>query len=423
MHPYEKVQVNVMAIHVIKESRRCLQCKKPMCRLHGCPVETNIPEMIQLFLKGELQQAGAMLFENNPLSVFCSLVCNHEEQCEGNCIQGRKGAPIQVSSIEHYISDTYLDNAVMTHAPLNGQHVAVIGSGPAGLTVAVKLAQLGYDVTIFEKMDKIGGMMRYGIPDFRMPKTILDRYEKKLVELGIHIRPNMGIGGVITIDTLLRDGYDAVFIGSGVWRPRTLGVKGESLGNCHYAIDYLMNPDVFHLGDTVAVVGSGNSAIDVARTAIRKGSRHVTIYPRHQEVRASIREFEYAQADGVEFEFNKGVAEITQQGPMVMDLYYDADGKPTGHGEPALVAADSTIIAVSQEPKDRIVSSTTGLETTERGLMEVDENGQTTREGIFSAGDVVLGPWNVVQSVKAAKKTAAAMDKYLTGLREKQAQA
>ena len=145
-------------------------------------------------------------------------------------------------------------------------------------------------------------MMRYGIPDFRMPKSILDRYEKKLLELGIHIRLNTSIGRVITIDTLLQDGYDAVFIGSGVWQPRSLGVKGESLGNCHFAINYLMSPEAFHLGDTVAVIGSGNSAIDVARTAIRKGSRHVTIYARHQEVRASIREFEYAQADGVDFE-------------------------------------------------------------------------------------------------------------------------
>lgn len=407
-----------MAVHVIKESRRCLQCKKPMCRLHGCPVETNIPEMIALFLHGDLDKAGAMLFENNPLSVFCSLVCDHEEQCEGNCIQGRKGAPIQVSSIEHYISNTYLDNADMTHAPLNGQSVAIIGSGPAGLTVAVKLAKLGYDVTIFEKMDKIGGMMRYGIPDFRMPKTILDRYEKKLIELGIHIRPNIDIGSVITIDTLLNDDYDAVFIGSGVWQPRKLGVKGESLGNCHYAIDYLLNPDVFHLGDHVAVIGSGNSAIDVARTAIRKGNRHVTIYARHQEVRASIREFEYAQADGVDFEFNKGVDEVTKKGPMVVDLNYDENGKLVSKGTPELVPADSTIIAVSQGPKDRIVSSTTGLETTERGLMEVDEDGRTTREGIFSAGDVVLGPWNVVQSVKAAKRTAAAIDQYLTQKRE-----
>ena len=407
-----------MAVHVIKESRRCLQCKKPMCRTKGCPVETNVPEMIQLFLKGDLNEAGARLFENNPLSVFCSLVCDHEAQCEGHCIQGLKGAPIQISSIEHYISNTYLDNAVLAREPLNGQHVAVIGSGPAGLTVAVKLAQKGYDVTIFEKMDKIGGMMRYGIPDFRMPKSILDRYEKKLLELGIHIRLNTSIGRVITIDTLLQDGYDAVFIGSGVWQPRSLGVKGESLGNCHFAINYLMSPEAFHLGDTVAVIGSGNSAIDVARTAIRKGSRHVTIYARHQEVRASIREFEYAQADGVDFEFNKGVAEITKDGPMVMDLYYDDEGKRTGQGEPYLAKADSTVIAVSQGPKDRIVSSTTGLETTERGLMEVDENGQTTREGIYSAGDVVLGPWNVVQSVKNAKKTAAAMDKYLTELRE-----
>ena len=407
-----------MAVHVIKESRRCLQCKKPMCRMKGCPVETNIPEMIQLFLKGDLNEAGARLFENNPLSVFCSLVCDHEAQCEGHCIQGLKGAPIQVSSIEHYISNTYLDNADLAREPLKDQHVAVIGSGPAGLTVAVKLAQKGYDVTIFEKMDKIGGMMRYGIPDFRMPKSILDRYEKKLLELGIHIRLNTSIGRVISIDTLLQDGYDAVFIGSGVWQPRSLGVKGESLGNCHFAINYLMSPEAFHLGDTVAVIGSGNSAIDVARTAIRKGSRHVTIYARHQEVRASIREFEYAQADGVDFEFNKGVAEITKDGPMVMDLYYDDEGKRTGQGEPHLAKADSTVIAVSQGPKDRIVSSTTGLETTERGLMEVDENGKTTREGIYSAGDVVLGPWNVVQSVKAAKKTAAAMDKYLTGLRE-----
>lgn len=228
-----------MAIHVIDEARRCLQCKKPLCRIKGCPVQTNVPEMIRLFLEGSINEAGAMLFENNPLSIICSLVCDHEKQCEGNCIQLRKGSAIQISSIEHYISNTYFDRVALERAPSTGQTVAVIGSGPAGITVAIKLAQKGYDVTIFERMDKIGGMMRYGIPDFRLPLSILDRYEKKLREFGICIRPNRTIGGLLTLDTLFADGHDAIFIGSGVWRPRSLGVKGESLGNCHFAVDYL----------------------------------------------------------------------------------------------------------------------------------------------------------------------------------------
>ena len=407
-----------MAVHVINESKRCLQCKKPLCRIKGCPAQTNIPEMIRLFLEGNINDAGAMLFANNPMSVVCSLVCDHEAQCEGNCIQGRKGAPVQISSIEHYISDTYLDKVIMQHEPSKGQNVAIIGSGPAGITVAVKLAQRGYNVTMFEKMDKLGGMMRYGIPDFRLPKTILDRYQQKLAELGIHIRPNTGIGGALTLDTLFNDGYEAVFIGSGVWRPRSLGVKGESLGNCHFAVDYLQNPDVYQLGDRVAVIGSGNSAMDVARTAIRKGSRHVTVYARHDEVSASQREFEYAQADGVEFEYFKGVDSISAEGPMMTELHYDEAGKLLREDAPTLFAADSTIIAVSQQPKDKIVRTTTGIETNNKGLVEVDETGATTREGVFSGGDVVLGPWNVVQAVKDAKKVADSMDEYLTKKRE-----
>ncbi|MCH3959153.1 MAG: NAD(P)-dependent oxidoreductase [Selenomonas sp.] len=407
-----------MAVHVINEARRCLQCKKPLCRIKGCPAQTNIPEMIRLFLEGDINDAGAMLFANNPMSVVCSLVCDHEAQCEGNCIQGRKGAPVQISSIEHYISDTYLDKVIMEHEPPKGQNVAIIGSGPAGITVAVKLAQRGYEVTMFEKMDKLGGMMRYGIPDFRLPKTILDRYQQKLAELGIHIRPNTGIGGALTLDTLFNDGYEAVFIGSGVWRPRSLGVKGESFGNCHFAVDYLQNPDVYQLGDRVAVIGSGNSAMDVARTAIRKGSRYVTVYARHDEVSASQREFEYAQADGVEFEYFKGVDSITAKGPMMTELHYDEAGKLIREDAPTLFEADSTIIAVSQRPKDKIVRTTTGIETNNKGLVEVDETGATTREGVFSGGDVVLGPWNVVQAVKDAKKVADTMDAYLTKKRK-----
>ncbi|MBQ5845568.1 MAG: FAD-dependent oxidoreductase, partial [Selenomonadaceae bacterium] len=330
-----------MAVHVINEARRCLQCKKPQCQINGCPAHTNIPEMIRLFLDGKINQAGAMLFENNPMSVICSLVCDHEAQCEGHCIQGIKGSPVQISSIEQYISDAYLDKVIMEHEPPKGQNVAIIGSGPAGLTVAVKLAQRGYNVTIFERMEHLGGMMRYGIPDFRLPQSILNRYTQKLRELGIHIRPNTTIGGALNLDILFRDGYDAIFIGSGVWRPRALGVKGKSLGNCHFAVDYLQNPDCYDLGERVAVIGSGNSAMDVARTAIRKGSRFVTVYARRNKVSASVKEFEYSQADGVVFEFGKSPVEITPEGPLMVDTSYDENGNLVTEGA-ELCPADST---------------------------------------------------------------------------------
>lgn len=407
-----------MAFHVINEAKRCLQCKKPLCRIKGCPVETNIPEMIRLFLNGDINDAGAMLFENNPMSVFCSLVCDHEDQCEGHCIQGRKGAPVQISSIEQYISDAYLDKITLEREAPNGQNVAIIGGGPAGMVTAIKLAAKGYDVTIFERMDKLGGMMRYGIPDFRLAPSILDRYQKKLTEFGIHIRPNTNIGEALLLDALFEDGYAAVLIGTGVWRARRLGIKGESLSNCHFAIDYLQNPDVQHLGERVAVIGSGNSAMDAARTAIRKGSRHVTILSRRGTVRASQREVEYTEADGVEILYNKGIESITPEGPMIFERHFDEEGNCVSEDAPELFPADSVIVCVSQRAKDKIVKTSKGIETDDKGLVIVDENGMTTRAGVFSAGDVVLGPWNVVQAVKDAKKAAIGIDKYLTSLRE-----
>lgn len=406
-----------MAVHVINEARRCLQCKKPLCRLKGCPAQTNIPEMIRLFLAGKSREAGAMLFANNPMSVVCSLVCDHEAQCEGHCIQGRKGSPVQISSIEHYISDAYLDWAVLEREPAKHQQIAVIGSGPAGITVAVRLAQRGYDITIFERKDKIGGMMRYGIPEFRLPKSILERYQTKLQALGIRIRPNTTIGEALHLDDLFADGFDAVFIGSGAWKARRLNVRGESLGNVAYAVDYLQNPGVYELGDRVAVIGGGNSAMDVARTAVRMGSQHVTIYCRGQKARASQREIDYALADGVDFEYGLGVAELTPDGPLFRERTFDAEGNVVEEGEPALYPADTTIIAASQTTKSKIVNTTTGLALNDKGLIAVHGNGETSREGVFSGGDVVLGPWNVIQTVKNSKLVAEAMDRYLTAKR------
>ncbi len=409
-----------MAAHVINEARRCLQCKKPLCQIQGCPVHTNIPEMIRLFLDGKSAEAGKMLFENNPLSVVCSLVCDHENQCEGHCIQGRKdsASAIQIPSIENYISDAYLDKLVLERQPDNGQKVAIIGSGPAGITIAVKLASLGYGITIFERMDQIGGMLRYGIPAFRLPKSILDRYQKKLRQMGIHIRPNTSIGGALHLDDLFDDGYDAVFIGTGVWRPRRPGVKGESLGNVHYAIDYLQNPEAYDLGERVAVIGAGNSAMDVARTVVRMGSRHVTVYARRSRIAASDREIDYAKADGVEIQLGMSIQEFTEEGPILVPRIYDEEGNLVREEEPVLMPADSMIIAVSQGPKDKIVNTTKGIDVTDKGLIVVDDNGCTSRPGVFASGDVVAGAKNVVLAVKYSKQVAATMDEYLTKKRE-----
>ena len=402
-----------MATHVVDEAKRCLNCKKPQCR-EGCPIHTPIPQMIGAFLAGNLNDAGEMLFQNNPLSLVCSLICNQENQCEGHCILNRKGSPVHISSIENYISDTYFDKLKFKPVPKNGMRAGIIGSGPAGITIAIILAQRGYDITIFEAKDQIGGVLRYGIPGFRLPKTILDRYKKKLTDLGIKIRPNTSIGTVIGIDEMFRDGYKAVFIGTGVWKPNSLGIRGETLGHVHYAINYLTNPDVYNLGSRVIVIGAGNSAMDVARTALRKGAQQVTVYARHDHASANARETEYAQIDGVRFEYCKEAVEINDDGVIFQDVKPNETGKliPVP-GSEALYPADSVIISISQGPRNRIVSDTRGIEVTKRGLVVTDELGSTTRPGIFAAGDVVLGAKTVVEAVSYSKQVADAMDKYM----------
>ncbi len=409
-----------MAVHVIEEARRCLQCKKPLCRIKGCPIQTNVPEMIRLFLDGKTQEAGKMLFENNPLSIVCSLVCDHENQCEGNCIQGKRkeGAAIQIPNIEHYISDSYFDKATIERAPDTGQKVAIIGSGPAGITIAVKLAALGHRITIFERMDKIGGMMRYGIPAFRLPRNIIDRYAAKLREMGIHFRPNTAIGGALHLDDLFNDGYDAVFIGTGVWRPNRTHCKGESLGNVHFAVDYLRNPEAYDLGDTVAIIGAGNSAIDVARTVVRMGSRHVTLYARRQRIAASQREIDYAEVDGIDIQQGMAIKEFTEEGPILTPRIYDAEGNLVREEEPVLMHADSTIIAISQGPKDKIVNTARDLKINDKGLIVVDDSGKTSIEGVFASGDVVAGSKNVVLAVLYSKQVAKTIDEYLKSKRQ-----
>ncbi len=402
-----------MSLHVVDEARRCLNCKKPLCRT-GCPIQTPIPEMIQLFLSGRITEAGEQVFSNNPLSLVCSLVCNHESQCEGHCVLARKGMPIHISSIENYISDNYLAKLNEQPSVRNGRRIGIIGSGPAGLTIAIILARRGYDITVFEGKERIGGVLRYGIPDFRLPKEILDRFEREMRQIGIKIRPNTSIGTVIGIDEMLRDGYDAIFVGTGVWKPRSLGIRGETLGHVHFAINYLTNPDVYHLGRSLIVVGAGNAAMDVARTALRKGVQSVSVYTRGPAFSASKREFEYAKIDGVVFRNNMVPVEITDEGVRFRNAASEeAPGADHAPGDVKLYPADSVIICIGQGPRNRIVSTTAGIDVTQKGLVVTDDQGHTTRAGIFASGDVVLGARTVVEAVALSKRVADAIDEYV----------
>ena len=402
-----------MALHIVAEANRCLNCKNPRCQ-QGCPVHTPIPTVIQLFKENRLMEAGEMLFNNNPMSAVCAIVCNHEKQCAGHCIRGIKETPVHFSSIEEYISDMYLDRMTINITERKNRRAAVIGCGPAGMTVAIKLAQQGYPVTVFEWKGKIGGLLQYGIPAFRLPKSFLDRYQARMEEMGVTIRTNTTIGSVLMIDELIRDGYDAIFIGTGAEKPRTLGLQGESLGNVLFGLNYLANPQGHKLGDTVAIIGMGNAAIDVARTALRNGSRHVTLYARSKNVTASSTEVAYAELDGAEFVFGMQIKKITPDGPLFNKAIFDENDQIIGYEkEPILVYADSTVISISQMPRGKLVRTTDGLTADERGTIIVDDNYMTTRLGVFAAGDVVTGAKTVVHAVDGAKKAAEAMIRYM----------
>ena len=227
---------------LLSEARRCLKCKNALCQKH-CPIDTHIPEVITLFEEGKIHEAGKLLFNNNPLSAICAIVCPHEDQCKGHCIRGLKGESIPFCELEAYISTAYLESLSTPKPTSNGKRIAVVGSGPAGITVATLLAQKGYQITMFEMRNRIGGVLTYGIPEFRLSRTLVDNLEKTLLSLGVSIKYNTLVGPVITLDKLFYDGYDAAFIGTGVWNPKILHIKGETLGHSHYAIDYLKNPD------------------------------------------------------------------------------------------------------------------------------------------------------------------------------------
>lgn len=407
-----------MMKELLLEADRCLLCKNARCKAN-CPINTEIPEVVKLFKEGKLDEAGAMLFENNPLSAVCAVVCPHEDQCKGNCIRGIKGEPVSFCEIEELISNEYLKKIKLEKTAERNERIAIIGAGPAGITLSIILAKKGFKVTLFDAHENIGGVLRYGIPEYRLPNSVMDRYEEILLELGVKIRPNTLIGPVITLDKLFFDGYKAVFIGTGVWNPKTLDIKGESLGNVHYAIDYLKSPDVYNLGKKVAVIGAGNVAMDAARVAKRSGAEEVYILYRKgfENMPCTKVELQEAKDDDIKFELFKAPIELTEDGVKYIETKNEVkeDGKVvtvTIDGTEGMFECDSVIIAVSQSPRKNIVANTTGIETNKWGLVLTDDKGHTTREGVFASGDVVTGANTVVHAAAYAKVVAESIEEY-----------
>ena len=428
-----------MAVHVINEANRCLNCKKPMC-MQGCPIHTPIPMMIKAFKEGDLNEAGEMLFSNNPMSMICSLVCNHEKQCEGHCVLGRKGEPVHISSIENYVSDTYFDKMQIPCQPKNGKKVAVIGAGPAGITIAILLAKKGYGVTIFDSRDKIGGVLQYGIPEFRLPKDkVVAREIENVLRLGVRIETDVIVGHTVAVDSLLdEEGYSAVFIGSGAGLPRFMGIPGENLNGVVSANEFLTRANLMkayddtydtpiYVGRRVVVVGGGNVAMDAVRTAARLGAEAHIVYRRSEaELPARAEEVHHAKQEGIAFRMLPNPVEaLGDEKGWVRGLRCvrmelgepDASGRRSPvavEGSEFEIGCDVVIMALGTSPNPLIASTTRGLETNRRGCLVADEeHGQTSREGIFAGGDAVTGAATVILAMGAGRRAARAIDEYV----------
>ncbi len=405
-----------------QEAERCLRCKNAKCSAN-CPVKTQIPEVVDLFLNGNIKKAGEILFHNNPLSAVTSVICPHERNCTGHCIRGLKGEPVMFYRIEEFVSRFYLETMEIPKIEKNGIKIAVAGAGPAGITMSLLLLLHGYDVTMFEAQDNIGGILRYGIPPFRLSRDLLELYKDIMLRMGLHFRPNTRIGTNIMIDDLFPDGYKAVFVSTGTGRPNKLGLIGETLGHVHFAVDYLKSPKAFNLGQRVAVVGAGNVAIDAARTAIRRAHSHVTIlhFMGEENVTANHEEVEMAQIEGVEFIHYAQAVRIMENAVRCVRVnrIEHEDGSVSfeeDYSDVFDVPTDSVIIAIGQGPGADMKAA--GVKLTQRGLFDVNENGETNTPGVFAAGDIVSGPKTVVDAVAFTKRVFERMEEYLKNVTE-----
>jgi len=369
---------------------------------------------MKVFLEGDIKEAGRILFENNPLSAITSIVCPHQKNCYGHCVLGMKGEGIEFYRVEQYVSNLYLDTITIPEIKKNGKKVAVVGSGPAGLTMSMIMASRGYEVTLFEEQSDIGGVLRYGIPGFRLGKELLGSYKKILIAMGVKLRFNINFGKIIDVEDLFFDGYKAVFLGIGVGRPNKLGLLGETLGHVHYAIDYLKDPRNFIIGKNVVVIGAGNVAIDASRTAIRRHNSNVLMINRADSdgITADKDELELAIMDGVQIRNNLQVVRILEDKVICIPTVKteNEDGSVTfeeDFSEQIEIPCDSVILAIGQGPSSE--GTYGSLNLTNRGLIKVDGFGETSQKNVFAAGDIITGASTVVESVADTINTARHM--------------
>ncbi len=439
---FEEVALGYTPEIAMEEAKRCLHCKNSPCR-EGCPVSVRIPEFLAAVAEGEFEKAYEIIVSTNLLPAVCGRVCPQETQCESKCVRGIKGESVGIGALERFVADEHRRHAAAPKkaAASNGKRIAVIGSGPAGLTCAGSLAEKGYDVTVFEAFHKAGGVLVYGIPEFRLPKAIVQEEIDHLESLGVKIVTNAVIGRAISIDELFEDGFSAVFIGSGAGLPQFLGIPGENLLGVYSANEYLTRINLMgaYRADAetpikrvknVAVVGGGNVAMDAARCAMRMGAEHVYIVYRRgmEELPARREEVHHAEAEGIEFRLlcnptrvlGDEAGRVTGIECIRMELGEpDASGRrrpiPVA-GSEFVLDVDAVIAAIGTVPNPLIKSTTEGLEATPKGCILADENGQTSRRGVFAGGDAVTGSATVILAMEAGKKAAAAIDEYVKGL-------
>ncbi|MCI8648873.1 MAG: NADPH-dependent glutamate synthase [Anaerotruncus sp.] len=438
-HNFEEVAQGYTAEMAIEEATRCLQCKNSPC-VAGCPVNVQIPAFISRMAQGDFAGAYAQIAQTNALPAICGRVCPQENQCEGKCVRGIKGEPVAIGRLERFAADWQMKNGKETiQKPVsNGHRVAVVGAGPAGLTCAGDLAKLGYQVTVFEALHAPGGVLLYGIPEFRLPKDIVAKEVGKLEELGVEIQTDMVIGRVDSVDELLEQGYEAVFIGSGAGLPSFMHIEGEDLLGVYSANEYLTRINLMKAyregydtpiahSKAVAVVGGGNVAMDAARCAKRMGAEQVYIVYRRsmEELPARAEEVHHAIAEGIVFKLLHNPVKILgdENGYVKaiecveMELGEpDASGRRrplVKEGSNFLVEVDTVIMAIGTSPNPLIRSTTTGLEANKRGCLIAQENGATTKEGVFAGGDTVTGAATVILAMGAGKTAAQAIDEYI----------
>ena len=422
------------------EASRCLNCKNPRC-VAACPVSVKIPEFIAQVAAGNFAEAASVIAQDSSLPAICGRVCPQETQCEGSCILGVKGEPVAIGKLERFVADWSRENGGVKPeiAPANGHKVAVIGSGPAGLACASDLAKLGYEVTIFEALHRPGGVLEYGIPEFRLPKDKVVAAEIASVKaLGVKIETNVIAGRTVTIDSLFdEEGFDAVFVGSGAGLPRFMNIPGEHYNGVFSANEFLTRNNLMkayrddydtpiHAGKKVVVVGGGNVAMDAARTALRLGAETTIVYRRTEnELPARKEEVHHAKEEGIQFAMLTNPVEVIgdEKGwvKAVKCIRMEL-GEPdeSGRRSPVEVPGsefeietDTVIMSLGTSPNPLIARTTKGLETTRRGCLVADENGATTRPGVFAGGDTVTGAATVILAMGAGRKAAAAIHDYI----------